>query len=279
MKSIGNTSLHGIIMTCLAKQIGSHVEITTEKRIKEDLGLSSIKLVFFLTETVNHLDLSLADFSDSELLNLKRVSDIYSLLKRKREKLIEEKLFSPDLLIENEDLQLRIVTQNDIPALSQIASDSSIWKYYLLELSNPTDLELYVRNLLNEHLNRRNIPFVIVDKRNENNIVGMSSFGNISLPDRRIEIGWTWIGKSFQGTGINSICKNLLINFAFEKLDFIRVEFKTDVLNAQARKALLKIGATEEGILRSHAQMHGNRRRDTIFYSFLREEWPKKKME
>jgi len=101
----------------------------------------------------------------------------------------------------------------------------------------------------------------------------MSSFGNVSVLDSRVEIGWSWIGLDFQGTGVNSEYKRLLLSFAFDKLKFIRVEFKTDVLNVKARRALEKIGAVEEGVLRSHTQMHHNRRRDTIYYSILQEEW------
>ncbi|PZR04404.1 MAG: GNAT family N-acetyltransferase, partial [Flavobacterium psychrophilum] len=120
---------------------------------------------------------------------------------------------------------------------------------------------------------RKILPFVIIDKRKDNTLVGMSSYTNISYADKRIEIGWSWLGVRYQGTGINGIYKRVLVKYAFEKLGFVRVEFKTDVLNKQARKALLKIGAVEEGILRSHTQMHSNRRRDTIYYGIIKDEW------
>ncbi|MFK7000955.1 GNAT family protein [Flavobacterium oreochromis] len=185
-----------------------------------------------------------------------------------------EALFNPDFIIENELIKLRIVSPGDLSQLEEIASDPSIWKYYTVELYTEEDLKLYVQKCLADFSTKSLVPFVIIDKQ-INKIVGMSAYGNISVPDRRIEIGWSWIGSSFQGTGVNGSYKKLLLKFAFEHLDFLRVEFKTDVLNGKARKALLKIGATEEGILRSHTLMHHDRRRDTIYYSILKEEWLK----
>lgn len=104
----------------------------------------------------------------------------------------------------------------------------------------------------------------------------MTSFLNISFNDKRIEIGWSWIALEYQGEGFNRIVKKILISFVFENLNFERVEFKTDLLNVQARKALSKIGCVEEGILRSHTQMHDGRRRDTVYYSIIRKDWDNK---
>jgi RimJ/RimL family protein N-acetyltransferase len=108
-------------------------------------------------------------------------------------------------------------------------------------------------------------------------VIGSTSFGNIDLLHGRLEIGWTWLGRQFQGVGINREVKFLLLRFAFEALEIKRVEFKTDVLNQQSRRALKNIGATEEGVLRSHMIMPHNRRRDTIYYSILADEWPEVK--
>ncbi|WP_430412289.1 GNAT family N-acetyltransferase [Kordia sp.] len=181
-------------------------------------------------------------------------------------------LFNPNLVIENDDVSLRIVSMEDISSLEKIAIDKSIWTYFTDEINSLDDLQKYVKSLLTQFEDHKNVPFVIYDKKKQK-IVGMSSFGNISAKDQRIEIGWSWITPTAQGSGINKAYKDLLINFAFEKLEFVRVEFKTDVLNAKARKALEKIGATEEGVLRSHTLMHHNRRRDTIYYAILRDEW------
>jgi RimJ/RimL family protein N-acetyltransferase len=100
------------------------------------------------------------------------------------------------------------------------------------------------------------------------------AYGNLSEADRRLEIGWSWLGNAYRGCGVNRWAKFLLLEHAFERLSCERVEFKTDVLNVQARKALRNIGATEEGIFRSYNYMPDGRRRDAVYYSILRREWP-----
>ena len=99
------------------------------------------------------------------------------------------------------------------------------------------------------------------------------SMENISMYDLRLEIGWSWLGKKFRGTEVNRHAKYAMMKYAFDELHFERVEFKTDVLNVRARKGLEKIGATAEGTLRSHMTMWNNRRRDSIYYSVLNNEW------
>jgi RimJ/RimL family protein N-acetyltransferase len=97
---------------------------------------------------------------------------------------------------------------------------------------------------------------------------------NLAERDGRLEIGWSWLGRRFQGQGINRWAKFLLLEHAFERMGAERVEFKTDKLNVQARQGLRNIGATEEGTLRSFNPMPDGRRRDAVFYSVLRAEWP-----
>ena len=107
----------------------------------------------------------------------------------------------------------------------------------------------------------------------QNKIIGSSSFGNISYYDKRIEIGWTWLARECQGKGFNQSAKYLMLKYGFETLHMERIEFKSDVLNIAARKGLSKIGCMEEGILRSHTLMTNRRRRDTMYYSILKDEW------
>lgn len=187
-------------------------------------------------------------------------------------KTTEALLFDPALLLEDEKVQLRIVSLGDLPQLKEIAFDAAIWTYFTTEIITAQELKTYVNDALVDYSNKQKVPFVIVDK-SKKRIVGMSSFGNISIADARIEIGWSWLSTASQGTGINQICKSLMAAFVFDQLNFARLEFKTDVLNVRARRALIKIGATEEGVLRSHTLMPHNRRRDTIYYSILQQEW------
>jgi RimJ/RimL family protein N-acetyltransferase len=97
------------------------------------------------------------------------------------------------------------------------------------------------------------------------------------MANRRLEIGWTWYAQTFQRTPVNTECKLLLLTHAFETLGTIRVEFKTDALNEESRRALERIGATQEGIFRKHLICQSGRIRDTVYFSILDTEWPEKK--
>jgi len=137
---------------------------------------------------------------------------------------------------------------------------------------NSTELKEFINTSLEDRKRNFRYSLTIIQKAS-GEIAGSTSYANISAKDKRLEIGWTWLGKKFMGTGLNKECKFLLLQYAFEHLKFERVEFKTDVLNKASRKALEKIGAKEEGVLRSHTLMHDGRRRDTIYYSILANEW------
>jgi len=180
--------------------------------------------------------------------------------------------FSDHIVLENEFAVLRPLEKEDFGSLSKIAYDYDIWRFNVSRCMNDEELYNYISILLNQKEKELLYPFVILDKKPDQ-IAGSSSFINISNRDKRLEIGSSWLGKNFQGSGLNKSCKYLMLAYAFEHLGFERVEFKTDVLNIQARKALRKIGASEEGVLRSHTVMQDGRRRDTIYYSILKGEW------
>lgn len=172
------------------------------------------------------------------------------------------------LRLENESVLLRPLEETDLSPLLGLSSNSEMWRFFTHDLSTKEGLEEWARPAFE----KQRLQFVIIEKSN-GMIVGSTAFGNISERDNRLEIGWTWLGIDYQGIGLNSIVKNLLLTYCFENLGLERVEFKTDVLNIQARKSLKNIGAIEEGVLRSHTLMTRGRRRDTIYYSILKQEW------
>jgi RimJ/RimL family protein N-acetyltransferase len=178
-------------------------------------------------------------------------------------------MLATDLKLESELILLRPLQREDLPALLELTKDPALWTYFTHDLSTLAGLEAWAAG----HFSEERLQFVVIDKATQQ-VLGSTGFGNYFPRDQRIEIGWTWLGKAFQGTGINAQMKSLMLQYAFGELEMLRVEFKTDVLNLPARKALLRLGATEEGILRSHTLMTQGRRRDTIYYSFLRGEWP-----
>jgi RimJ/RimL family protein N-acetyltransferase len=182
-------------------------------------------------------------------------------------------IISPELKLETEKVLLRPLQHLDIATFTPITKDESLWKYFTLLLNDPLQLQQWVETALAEREEGKRIPFTIIEK-SSGAICGSTSFGNISYYDKRIEIGWSWLGKSYQGTGINFHAKFSLLSYAFDVLDWERVEIKTDNLNERSKQALRKIGATEEGVLRSHMQMPHNRRRDSVYFSILKKEWP-----
>jgi N-acetyltransferase len=183
------------------------------------------------------------------------------------------KLFETDFRLESKIAQMRPMRASDLESYREIVFNDRIWKYFTSIIATEGDLVNMVESAIRDRLNQTRLALVTIDKRT-GRICGSSSFGNISFPDRRLEIGWTWVHPDSMGTGLNRHAKYVMMKYAFEELGFVRVEFKTDVLNTAARTALKKAGAQEEGVLRNHTQMHSDRRRDTIYYSVLNSEWP-----
>ncbi len=184
--------------------------------------------------------------------------------------------FPSAFFLETERVLLRPMKEDDINDFFPITRPEFLWKYFTKELNDPGQLISWVTEALSERASGKRIPFTIVEK-NSGNVCGSTSFGNLSWIDKRIEIGWSWLGEQYLSSGINGHCKYAMLKHAFEEMHFERVEIKTDNLNERAKHALQKIGAVEEGVLRSHMQMPHNRRRDSVYYSILRNEWEKVK--
>ncbi len=178
-----------------------------------------------------------------------------------------------DLVLSNERVTLRRVRLSDTEAFARIVYDPDIWRYFVSRIETPQELEAFMEAAIRETLNGTRIVFAIVDN-DSGEIVGSTAYGNLAEGERRLEIGWSWLAAKARRTGINRAVKLALLDHAFDVLGCERVEFKTDVLNEGARTGLSGIGAAEEGVLRSFNFMPGGRRRDVIYYSILRGEWP-----
>lgn len=182
-----------------------------------------------------------------------------------------------NLVLETNTIKLRPLIKEDLTLYAELTGDKSMWIYFTSDLSDFDELTKWIDDALTQTSDKKRLAFSVINKDN-NQIMGSTSFGNISYCDKRIEIGWTWIGKDFRGKGINNQMKFLMLKYCFEVLNFERAELKTDVLNIAARKAMSGMGFVEEGILRSHTLMIHNRRRDTIYYSILKPEWEEMKI-
>ncbi|MBW5421436.1 GNAT family N-acetyltransferase [Streptomyces sp. BG9H] len=179
---------------------------------------------------------------------------------------------SASALLENEHVELHPISEDDREPIRKIAFDSQIWTYFVSRVESDADFDAFFEAMLADQKSGKRAVYVIVDK-STGQVAGSSSYGNLAEADGRLEIGWSWLGVDFQGKGINRWVKYLLLQHAFEDMGAERVEFKTDVLNAQARAGLRKIGGYEEGVMRSFNPMPEGRRRDAIYYSVLRAEW------
>ncbi len=179
-----------------------------------------------------------------------------------------------NLTLETNKALLRPIEASDRDAFFNLArQDKEMWEYFSLNLGDDAQLTRWMEMAFNDKKAETRRPFTIIDKAT-GQIAGSSSMGNISYNDLRLEIGWSWLGTNFRSTGLNKHAKFSMMRYAFEELNFERVEFKTDVLNERARQGLRKVGGIEEGILRSHMTMWNNRRRTSIYYSVLKNEWP-----
>lgn len=181
--------------------------------------------------------------------------------------------FSENIILENNRVRLEPLTMNHLNELLPISLKTpDLLRFSPSPFGNKKLLKINIQDLIQDRKDGKQYAFAIYDKINTK-YVGSTSFGNISIKDQRLEIGWTWIDKESQGTGLNKQCKYLLLSHCFEKLSIERVEFKIDSRNIQSRKAIEKIGGFYEGKLRSHTLMLDGYRRDTICYSILRSDW------
>jgi RimJ/RimL family protein N-acetyltransferase len=157
--------------------------------------------------------------------------------------------------------------------LVAIGLDDDLWRWTLNHPRTPDALRGYLETALTEQAQGRAVPFATFDQVS-GQIAGCTRFGNIEPSHRKVEIGWTWVGRPFQRSHVNTEAKFLMMRHAFETWGCLRVELKTNVLNRRSRDAMLRIGCVEEGVLRKHMIDDAGGRRDTVYYSVLDDEWP-----
>lgn len=157
--------------------------------------------------------------------------------------------------------------------LREASADGEMHRLWYTSVPAPDDVAAEIARRLGLREQGSMLPFAIIE-RATGKAVGMTTYMDIDAPNRRLEIGSTWYRKSVQRTPINTECKLLLLRHAFEELDCIAVEFRTHFMNAQSRRAIERLGAKFDGILRSHKIMSNGTLRDTAVYSIIASEWP-----
>ena len=173
-------------------------------------------------------------------------------------------------------MRLEPMRAEHIDALCEVGLEESLWRWIPTACRTAEDIEKYVRLARDDQKRGVALPFVTIEQAC-GKVIGSTRFGNIDVPNRRAEIGWTWINPKWQRTAVNTEAKFLMLRHAFETWGCIRVELKTDALNEKSRNAILRIGAKQEGIFRSHVITDSGRRRDSVYFSILESEWPEVK--
>ena len=182
--------------------------------------------------------------------------------------------FSQNTILEDDFVLLRPLQESDVENLLEISlNEPETWEYSLVRANGKENLTHYIQIALKARANQTEFPFIVVDKKS-GKYAGSTRFYDIQLPFKTLQLGYTWYGKDFRGTGLNKHCKFLLLQFAFETLGMERVEFRADNNNERSIAAMKSIGCKVEGVLRNHMPTFGSEvRRDSIILSILRNEW------
>jgi RimJ/RimL family protein N-acetyltransferase len=175
--------------------------------------------------------------------------------------------------LEDERVLLRPLDEEDHAHLLHFAiREPELWNYSLTSAAGEDGMREYIRQALSARWTGREYPFIVFDKK-ANAYAGSTRFYDVQPYHSSLQLGYTWYGREFQGTGLNRHCKFLLLDFAFEQLGMERVEFRADARNERSIAAMKAIGCTVEGILRSNQLRSDGSRRDSIVLSILRTEW------
>lgn len=182
--------------------------------------------------------------------------------------------FNQDLILENHRVQLRAISPQDIVHLLPISqNEPETWQYSLVRAGGGSaQLEHYFQQAFEGRAKGSEYAFIVFDKVTQR-YAGSTRFYDINPAFNTLQLGYTWYGKDFRGTGLNRHCKFLLLSYAFETLGVDRVEFRADANNARSIAAMKAIGCTVEGILRSNMPTPEGGRRDSIVLSILKAEW------
>lgn len=151
--------------------------------------------------------------------------------------------------------------------------DGELWKLFFTLVPHPEQLDSFLADAESAFQAGDGLTFATIEVRS-GRIAGSTRFMRASLADKRVEIGFTFLGTSWQKTALNTEAKLLMLTHAFDELEMNRVELVTDFLNSNSRRAIARLGAKEEGVLRSHRIMPDGRVRDSVIYSILKHEWP-----
>jgi RimJ/RimL family protein N-acetyltransferase len=192
-----------------------------------------------------------------------------------------EELWRTPVTLAGKVVRLEPLSETHVPALAFAGRDESIWKYMLYaDLTSEESMAAWVRDMLGRQQAGTDLPFAVIHLAS-GRAAGATRYLEMRPQHRSLEIGGTWYAPEFQRTGVNTECKYLLLKYAFEKMNCIRVQFKTDARNERSVRAIERLGAVREGVLRNHYILLDGTFRDSVYFSILNQEWPevKKRLE
>lgn len=175
--------------------------------------------------------------------------------------------------LEDVHVVLEPLCHEHVPALETAAADGELWRLWFTSVPAPGQMAAYVEKALAGQREGRMLPFAIREKRT-GELVGSTRFYDLVEDPRRAAIGYTWYAKRWQKSHLNTACKRLLLGHAFERMGCVAVEFHTDGRNLDSQRAIERLGAQREGVLRAHKRRPDGSLRDTVCYSILEREWP-----
>jgi len=185
--------------------------------------------------------------------------------------------FKPNTILNGELLDLVPLEEKHFEELELLAREKSIWEFIPIDMSSSEKCFKVFANALVERDLGTQIPFVIFHKK-ENRIIGSTRLMNMEAKHKKLEIGWTWLHPEYWATAVNLECKLLLLTFCFEELNVNRVQLKTDENNIRSQKAIKKIGAQYEGILRNDWIRDDGTNRNSVYFSIIKSEWENTKV-
>lgn len=181
--------------------------------------------------------------------------------------------FDDNIILEDSVVRLEPLQPEHFKWLLPVAMHNDLWAFTMNKIHSQEDFKEYFNTALEEMKAKKSYGFAIYDKQQQE-YAGSTRFLNIDFKHKRLEIGSTWIAPRLHGSGFNKHCKFLLLNYCFENLQLNRVELKTSLLNLRSQKAMLNIGAVKEGIFRRHMINDDGSLRDSVYFSFIKEDWP-----
>ena len=181
-------------------------------------------------------------------------------------------IFSEMIKLSYNDIELIPLSFEHAQGLAEATKDGELWKLNITSTPHYTETKSYIDHALKQKAEASRYPFVVIEKAT-GKILGTTSYHDIKLNVKRFEIGYTWYAESVQRTHVNTVCKFLLLQYAFDQLEVETVGFRTDILNLKSQRAIERLGATKDGLIRGDALRKDGTIRNTVMYSMIKNEW------